>query len=215
MSVTAPATDELFTVRIYKSVDVASDQVWANTYELQTAAAATSTDLDDAADKLVAFEKAMHHDTVVFRRAVISTYVADGAPYNPLSFVSKSLTGAGSIASPAAALVLPLQVALFIRRDVLAGRAGKLMFRQALGEGDVEGRFGQVRLTSPTTVNSVLAAAIVSSTINGMFGPVPTDPVRLVMCSGPTGVGTVRFVQGMTAVSARIVKYNNRYFDVP
>jgi len=215
MSVLLPDTDELFTLRIYKSVDVAADQVWANTYELQAAEPADFDDLDDAVDRLVAFEKAMHHDTVAFRRAVLSTAVADGAPYDPFSFVSKTLTGTGDIASPAAASVLPLQVCLFIRRDVSTGRAGKLMFRQALGEGDVQGRFGQIQLTSPSAVNTVLSGAITSSTIDDLFGPVPVANVRLVMAPGTTPGPLVRRVAGMTAVNARIIKYNNRYFDVP
>ena len=40
MSITSPGADELFTVRVYKKVDIAADQMWANTYELQASVGA-------------------------------------------------------------------------------------------------------------------------------------------------------------------------------
>jgi hypothetical protein len=215
MPVLNPDDNEIFTLRIYKSIDVAADQMWGNTYELRAEPGAVSADLTSAVNKLVDFEKQMHQDTVIFRRAVLSTYVEDGTPYDPLSFVSYSLTGAGQVTSPLAAATLPLQVCLFIRRDVSSGRAGKLFYRQALGEGDVQGRFGVISLTDAAAINTRLATAITAASVDDMLGPTPVDPINLVMQSGVPGVGSLRFLSGLTAVNARIIKYNNRYFDVP
>lgn len=212
MSILDPTTGELFTLRIYKAIDVASDQVWANTYELRANEGADNEDLRDAANRLVDFEKELHLDTAVFNRYVLSTFVADGEPYDPTSFISQPLSGAGLTASPIAAETLPLQVVLYVRREVATGRTGKAFYRQALAEGDVQGRFGQVQLTSPAGIQSRVDDAVATAMLAPLLGG-GGGAVTLVMATTDASP-IVRDITGLSAVSGRIVKYNNRYFDV-
>lgn len=211
MSVTAPTGGDLFSLRVYKKIDIAADQVWANTYEMRANTGVTYDDLVDAADTLVAFEKIFHQDTTFFDRVVVSTYVEDGAPYNPDSFISLPQSGAGAVASPVAAETLPLQVVLFVRRDVASGRTGKIFYRGCLEEDDVQGRFGTISLTSPSTIATRISGALTTSGLDEYLAG-GTAPLRLLMVSGAGGTSQ-RDISGLTPVGARIVKYNNRYFD--
>lgn len=214
MSVLNPGAGDLFTVRLYKKMDVAADQMWANTYELKAGASPSYETLLDAVEKLVAFEKLIHHDTVHFDRAVVSTYVPDGRPYAPESFASLPQSGQGNISSPLTQQVLPLQVVLFVRRDVPSGRTGKAFYRGCLGEDDVNGRYGTINLTAPATVQARIAGAVTSAGIDELLGGGEAFNYRLVMAGSLAG-GAVhsREITALTAVSAKIVKYNNRYFD--
>jgi len=211
MSVTTPTANELFTVRVFKNLDIAVDRSWSNTYELQNQDGGGYTELVAAAQSIVTFEQGMCHDTVKFNRVVVSTYVPDGEPYAPASFTSIPLTQVGVITSPPAAEVLPLQVSLFLRRDVASGRTGKLFLRQTVGEDDVSGRFGSFVLSSPSGMATRLAAAMGASAIDDMFAG-GSAPFRLVMAgNGPSSI-TIRNVTGFTPGDARLSKFNNRYY---
>lgn len=212
MSVLAPAADEVFNIRIYKRLDIAGERVWANSYEVVNYGGANKADLEACAQALVSFEQGMCHDTVLFDRAVISTYVPDGQPYNPESFISVPLTQVGTVSSPPAAEVLPLQVALFLRRDVPSGRYGKLFLRQTVGETDVSGRYGSFALTSPSAMNTRLSTAISASGLDDYFGG-GAAPLSLALVGNSVDGLVVRTVTGLTVVDVRLIKFNNRYFD--
>lgn len=213
MSITSPEADELFTVRVYKKVDIAADQMWANTYELQAAVGASAANLVTAAQAIVEFEKTIHQDTVFFDRVVVSTWVDDGVAYDPESFTTIPLTGAGLVASPVAAEVLPLQVALFVRRDTLSGRTGKVFYRGCLGEDDVSGRFGTIALTNAAAIQTRVDNAVTGSGLDALLPGGGESAYRLVMAARIGGVLRTRAVQGLTAAGVKLIKYNNRYFD--
>lgn len=216
MSIIAPTSGELFTVRIYKETDVSPTQVWTNTWELQAKTGATNADLVAAVNSIVLFEKGMSQDTVRFNRAVTSTWVPDGQPYDPESFTSLPLSGLGGVSSPPDAETLPLSVVLFIKKETLTGRYGKLYLRRALDETEVSGRYGVWRIdpAALSTINTRITTLLSSTGIGELLGGGDGN-MRLVMAAVPAGAESpvVRFVNDLTAAGAREVKWNNRYFD--
>lgn len=212
MSVLVPTVNEVFTVRSYKHQDIAVTSSWANTYEVKNEASASILDLQTMASIIMSFEKRMSQDTVIVDRAVVSTWIPDGTPYDPESFIVVEDGGAGLVTSPAAADVLPLDVCLHIRRIVLTGRLGKLFLRGALAEDDVAGRYGDIYLTSPSTIEARLADAIEDSGLDDYLGSLAT-PLRIVMASLSGESMLARDVTGLQAVNAKIVKFNHKYFD--
>jgi hypothetical protein len=212
MTILAPVRSELFTVRVYKHLDIAAGQFWANSYEFETGEGASFADLRAAGQAVVEFERLMSHDTVVFDRVVTSTLVEDGQPYDPEAFISDPLGGlVGNVTSPPTANVLPLQVALFLRREVTTGRTGKLFLRQTVSENDVSGRYGSYVLTDPAAMEARYAAAVGVSNIDSLFAS-GESPMNMCMVGGTT-TRHIRRINGLTPVDARLIKYNNRYFD--
>lgn len=214
MSLLSPVSGDVFTLRTYKHLDIAVSQFWANTWELRCVASSTLADLKAACLKLVAFEQALALDTTQFDRYVLSTYVPDGSPYDPLSFVSQPLSIVGARSSGAAAVQLPLNVVLFLRRETATGRTGKVYLRNTLEEGDVQGRFGDIQLSSLATWVTRVSGALSSSSADDLLAPV-SGSFGLVMASGVGASPAYRPVEGITPVAGRIVQYNNRYYDVP
>jgi hypothetical protein len=86
-------------------------------------------------DRLVVLERLLHLRDVIIDRAAVSSYVPDSQPYDPdtLTTFPYSLPGQRS----ASGEVLPLELCLFIRRNVNFGRDGRLLYRGCLTEGDM------------------------------------------------------------------------------
>lgn len=214
MGILSHVAGEVFTLRVYKHLDIAVSQFWANTWEIRSRASGTITGLKAACQALVDFESELALDTTQFDRYVLSTYVEDGTPYNPSSFVSQPLSTTGARTSGAAALQLPLNIVLFIRRDVLTGRTGKLYLRNVLEEGDVNGRFGEIQLTSLATWVSRVSSALSGSGADDLLAGGASDYV-ISMASGAGASPAYRDITDLVPVAGRIVQFNNRYYDVP
>lgn len=214
MSLATPVPGEVFTVRIYKHLDIAVSQFWSNTYELEARSGSNQAALTAAAMNLLEMERLMALDTSQFDRVIVSTYVPDGAPYDPTTFVSIPRSDTGDVGSGAADVQLPLNVVLYIRRDVASGRTGKLYLRNCLEETDVRGRFGDVQLEAAATLQANLTTALASSGADDLLVGGGGD-FQLVMASGNPASPSTRPITGLTVASGRIVKFNNRYFDVP
>lgn len=207
MSVLSPSNGEHFTVRIYKFNVNNVDRQWANTYELQAQVGADYDELLVAGAKLVAMEKLIHPSNVQFSNMVISTWVPDGEPYNPTSFVAVSQTGTGS-RTVAGSETLPTGIVLYVSRNVLSGRLGRLFYRGALFESEMIAPAGIPRLADPAAMEAILQGAITTPGVDDMFAAGP-DPFYLVMKNAADS----RTLIGMTARGIRQVRVDHRYYD--
>ena len=207
MPVDAVQTGEVFTLRIYKRYVGFG---WANTYEVQSNSEPLNslTAIESLVSAFAALEQSLHINGVVIDRAVFSTYVRDGEPYNPSSFttIPLSLNGQRSATSD----VLPLEMSLFVRRNTATGRDGRLLYRGCLLEGDMTANAfrPQIGLGAVNEFQNVFGVWF-----NSTF---PANQWTLVLASGPANAINVRPVLGFQ-VSERMVikKLNNRYFDRP
>lgn len=222
MSVAIWADDELFSVRIYKRLIGRPDLVWANTYELRATAseANPSAKIQAVCRVLAAWEAKFHYNNVEFDRAIFSTLVPDGEPYDPGAFASVSVAdivggktlGTGN--SP-----LPLNICLLIRKQVSFGRAGRNLYRGALVEQDVSAPAGSAVLDSApqASIQAAVNGAITGpgiATNTGIFDALNQQGVDLVMAGNQLGVaGNIRSVLGLSVSGVVIKPVNNRYFD--
>jgi hypothetical protein len=194
---------EVLTVRVYKQYAGFS---WANNYEVEATQdiANPSTALEFLATRVLELERGLHLSGIVFDRVAISTYVPDSQPYNPNTVAIFPFSLNGTRVGQGNAL--PLEACLFVRRNVVFGRDGRLLYRGCLTDTQV----------STSNLRSVLLPSAVTSyqnIINNWRSVGLGNEFRLVMASGlpiPTDVRQVVNLQ----VSEKVVykKYNNRYF---
>jgi hypothetical protein len=194
---------EVLTVRVYKRYAGFS---WANNYEVEATQdiANPSTALEFLATRVLELERGLHLSGIVFDRVAISTYVPDSQPYNPNTVAVFPFSLNGTRVGQGSAL--PLEACLFVRRNVVFGRDGRLLYRGCLTDTQV----------STSNLRSVLLPSAVTSyqnIINNWRSIGLGNEFRLVMASGlpiPTDVRQVVNLQ----VSEKVVykKYNNRYF---
>lgn len=215
MSVDIWNEGDLFTCRIYKRLASRSDLLWANTYELRVTAAGAGRGADDArtaVEILGLFESTLHLSDVQFDRGVFSTFVQDGQPYDPDTFVSFSLTELTGNRT-AAGDALPLQMCLLVRKQVRFGRAGRLLYRRVLAEADITAPSGDATLTEAITtgLNNLLDDPIGDG--DNIFDALNTVGLDLVMAGVAGGVTRIRGVNGLNAAGVVNKPYNNRYFD--
>lgn len=210
MSILAPVADEQFMFRIHKSLETNPALGWVNTYEYVATTGAEYGDLVNLALQLTAMEVAIHQEDVLFQKYVISTWVPDGVPYDPTSFVSSSLVGVAG--TNAATPGLSLHNCLQVNRQVPTGRQGKLFYRRVLSEGDVSSPAGDpVALTASLIgLRGLIEDVTTGLGMNAFF----TGPDSLVGYLAMIGTGgATRPISAFDPVAAKVVPYNHRYFD--
>lgn len=218
MSVVNPLNNEGFVFTIVKSL-VANPAVrWRNTYEafFTDGGEPLSSVLLDLAGKLLNFEQQLHLTGVQFVQTTISTYLPETEDYDPESFVTiphpADTIGERTIG---ASQPLDLTAAFYVRRQVPTGRQGKLFYRGVLGENDVEAPAGRMRLTSVSSMQSLVDTALSSSGLNEHLYPLSTGNLMLSMTSTlKSGSVIHRQVSGLVAAGATRVSNDHRWYDV-
>jgi hypothetical protein len=207
MPIDAVQSGEVFTVRTYKNF---AGFGWANTYEVQAAVEPINsiTAIEALASSFVSLEQQIHLIGVVIDRVVVSTYIPDGLPYNPSSFTTIPFSVQGQRLAPAE--VLPLELALFVRRNAAVGRDGRLLYRGCLMETDMSAASFRPLLTS-SAVNTF--QTIFGTWLTTTF---PNSQWNIVLARGrpnPTNVRQVVNLQVSEKIAVK--KLNNRYYDRP
>jgi hypothetical protein len=194
---------EVLTVRSYKQC---LGYLWANNYEVEATQDITnpSTSLEFLATRIVELERGLHLSGIVIDRVAISTYVPDSQPYDPNTLAVFPFSVNGTRTGPGSALAL--EMCLFVRRNVVFGRDGRLLYRGCLTDGQV----------STTSLRAILLPAAVTTyqnIINSWRSVGLGNEFRLVMASGLPVPTDIRVVQNLQ-VSEKVVfkKFNNRYF---
>jgi hypothetical protein len=196
---TAP-TDFVYNVLVIQRAPSAGDDyLWVNRHEITSEAGLLG---DAAAVNAVATAFANYHRNVLLQgfgvdRVVISTYGPD-LPWPP-GFASVPGPWTGQ-RSPAGSEPLPLECALFVRRNVLRGRDGKFFLRGVLTAAQVD-RFGNVDGDFRNYVNQQGTT---------LLNALQSANVRMVMASGPIAAVQTRDVSSLTAVNFRTLQFRTR-----
>lgn len=210
MSVEFPQVGEIFSLRSYKRLVSAPTVTWANSYEFRMLGGAGVTEqLDTLAQVVVDWEQLFHLPAVEFDRVVISTYVEDGQPYNPASFKSVDFTGKTGARNPDGADLMPLEVALLVRRGVQFGRNGRALYRGVLTEVDVTSFAGKAAITPARLAALADLMIIDGENLNDLAAAVLFNQVM----KGSSAQDVVRLVGSNNPVGVTVKKLNNRYFD--
>jgi hypothetical protein len=209
MSYLEPEVGEVFTYRIYKRLSTRPDRVWANTYEARAEGAITTADLLTLKSRLIAFEAELHFSNVEFDRTVISTWVEDGEPYNPNTFVALPETEVGSRAGVSGT---DLRICWLVRKQVASGRYGFCLYRQAIAQTDINAPAGEYVFIDPSDYGTLISAAITASGLDFNLEDGAAQ-LKLVLFDG--NEGNTRRVSDMLSVKPTEKAFNNRYFDKP
>jgi len=193
-------TDFVYNVLVVqRAPSPGDDYLWVNRHEI-TSAAGLLGDADAVNAVATAFR--IFHQNVMLQgfvvdRIVLSTYGPD-APWPPgLSSVPGPWFGQRS---PAGSEPLPLECALFVRRNVLRGRDGKFFLRATLTRNDID-RFGNVDSNLLDFVNQQGTT---------LLNALQAANVRMVMASGPIAAIQTRDVTSLTAVNFRTLQFRTR-----
>lgn len=203
----APAGTYLI-ARSYKKLTTNPALGWANNYELVVDTPPGEVDLLDLAAAIASFEAEIHLPDTQLDRIVISTWVEDGEPYDPTTFVVIPRSELGT--RLAGGQPLSLNNCLFVRRDTAFGRPGKIFYRRVMTEEDVLAPSGTLALANQTAFNLEVNTALTSSGLGAYFAI--GVGMHMVMKSA---LLIDREVTGLTVAGARVIQFNNRYFDVP
>jgi hypothetical protein len=204
--------DEVLTVRTYKVVPNA-EIAWANTYEVivdqpTIDPSQTVQRLSALRNAFVTLERGLLNAAYILDRIIISTYVPDGTPYNPFTFVSYTISQPGTYFTPGNPL-LPLQFCTLIKRIVNFGRQGSILYRGAVAANDAI-------VTSGGTLIETARRNVITGLFNSFISAVQQAGFDLVMARGREAVeiGTLRRVAGIEVKDKMTFKkLNNRYFD--
>lgn len=215
-SVNLWSTGDVFSVRIYKYIAGRPDLKWANSYELRAVdedvAAGSAEVAANVVRSLIDWEQRFHLSDVVFDRGVFSSYVPDGQPYNPASFLTVTDgTSRGAISAGSGGL--GLQVCLLVRKDVLFGRTGRNLYRRALREVDVNAVGGDFALEPEAAGNISTLLNSGSPESPSLLANLTAYGLQLVLAKGAPSPDNVRSVLGFTVAGVSVKAYNNRYFD--
>lgn len=189
--------------RIYKRKNTNPAIEWANTYEMQVSGENTLESLTTIGNDIVSAERQLHLESTEYVRMVISTWVPDGQPYNPLSFVTVPLEVVGA-RSEIGNEAEPLQICLRVAFNAEFGRQGYRLYRNSLLESDVNAISGVPRL-----VGTGLSTAITAFRTGLGTYLNKTTPPYLVLAS----TGNIRTVINVDLSGVTVRKFNNRYFD--
>jgi hypothetical protein len=196
---------EVFTVRVYKAFN---QFLWANTYEIVAVndePNAGEAFWQNIASKFVTLERLIHFNFIRIDRVVISSYVPDGTPYNPTSFISLPSGQFGDY--PVSFEPVPASLCMLVRKNVTFGRDGRNLYRGTIREDDMVGSFPEATL-SPTRRTNV------QNVFNNFYTDFFTTTIfNVCMASGKPNPTNIRQVTNFV-VEAKIVskKTNNRYF---
>lgn len=110
---------------------------WANVHELDTGLIGQFTaDNDAIATAFASFHRALLRPAFTVDRVVLSTWNADGVPYNPDTLYVHQAQMTGGLSSDAPA---PLTSTLLVKRVGAVGRQGNLLLRGALAHQHILG----------------------------------------------------------------------------
>lgn len=145
----------LLKVTITKEAVGAPGQTWVNTYEIDVGEGAILGEYAAAqnlADDFVAAEQSLHLENVHFIQCRVSTWAEEASGYDPESFIDFIYDVLGDRSSDSDPE--PRGIVLWVDRECVTGRAGKLFYRGCLSEGDI---------VSGDTLNPIMQPASITA----------------------------------------------------
>lgn len=204
-----------FTVRTFKAWqtrDVALS--WVNNYELSFDGSSEGLADSGAVEAIVAAERAIHLPYVQFLQATVSTWVPDGKPYDPTTFVTVPLEGEGARLRPGEEPMADT-ITFYMRRTVRTGRTGKMFYRGVLTEDDCTAlRSGKWELTPGRLSSDGTQMAGFYLNIAPLFSGSGPGGARIMMFSvNSDNVFFGRNVENMLPAGVKPNQRDHAYFD--
>lgn len=194
-------TDFVYNVLVVqRAPSPGDDYLWVNRHQITADSGLLGDEarLNALATAFATFHAGMLYQQFAVDRVVVSTYGPD-LPW-PAGFGSVPGPWTGQISTGYLGGAVPLELCLFVRRNVTRGRDGKFFLRGALGYQAFD-QFGNLSTTLVDYFN-VQASALLQS--------LQTQDVQMVMASGPVAAIQTRQVLSLQAVNLRTLQFRTR-----
>lgn len=178
MTIQVPQVGEIFHVTIHKQLVLYPERTFVNSYSLKVELTATTSDLEDAASTLAAFEQAFLNSTSVINQYKIWQ---DGTVNQ---FILGQLNLVGSI-DTASSDPLPLENVLLLKKVPSVGRSGVASYRDCLLASETARDNGIIKLTDLTGKKVAIDTAVTTHLTE--YFPGGADALRLVKYSNTDG----------------------------
>ncbi len=211
MSYVTPTAGEDFSIRVISKLDGPVPIRWANTWEVSGGLDTTQELLDDIADGLALFHKALLLEQYMVEKVVISTLAADGQPYDPETFAVREV-GLSGTRGAAGSQPYTLNACLLVKKSVAYGRSGSLLLRGMLTEAEVDGSTGLVKLANVAALQSNFDTAFNLGSL-GSYLAGGSGQTKLALITPGTLNNTEREITGMVVQRLTHKKLNNKYFN--
>lgn len=211
MTVLDPMTGELFLARTEYYHSLAPFKKYSITNGLAITAPTTYSALVNFANVFADFLRRVMKVGMVIDRTVVSTWYPDTSPYDGNEYITVP-HGVLATNNLSAGDLLPLKVALFLRKKTLTGRTGKMFIRGSLRENEVS--FGQelFSLTDFTVISGEVEQNAMDSNLSEYF-LAGNEEVKMAIITNRQGSPVVRPIMGVEVAGVRTVSVNHRYYD--
>lgn len=224
---TVLSATKMFTIRLWKRAVGNPSYRWSNTYEVDYEDNPVPTPAQWRAIllNLMDYERSLHTPNVEYVKGVVSSWDPNGpeTPYEPGSFLVRRATAGTYGNRLVVGQPLPRHIALHIARSPETGLEGKLHFRGALVENDIESTNALDLRLNPDVIAELqtLATDLYNDFRDalGVGGAGNPGPANLAMIStlivdGEPALES-RPVLAFPVVGVSAVKPDHKYFDVP
>lgn len=215
MTISNIAPLESVIVQVEKRLLANPAVTWVNNYTATNNGSSTMAigSVNLLAERLLEFERLIHLNTVEFVQIRASTWVEEASGYDPEQFVTIPVPGGTVGSRNSSGEVLSLEHALYVRKSVPTGRQGKLFYRGCLGEGDINSPAGDIRLTNPGALQTVIDGAVSSSDLSEHIAWGGSE-LELTMINGANPfTQTIRLVDALTVAGVTLVNKRRRHYN--
>lgn len=208
MTVLGFAVNDRFVLRIVKYYSTNPAREWSNSYEFVANASGDETSLLTLMSAFVVFEQNIHNTFTRFTRAIMSTWEEDSVPYDPDAFLVQELAVSGL--RDTSGELEPITACWSVARIPTSGRLGHLFYRGVLSQADTAAPAGITVLSTPATMEELLADAQVAAELDGYLGA-GGAPLTMAMIN-KTGTNT-RVVLALASAGVVQLPVDHAWFN--
>lgn len=201
-------------IRTFKRAVGNPSYEWVNTYECFVTVPGDATQWATIATAFYVAEAEVHTENVEYTKVTISSWEPDSVPYNPNSFLVLDVPlypGQLTLTSDPE----PRNMTLSVKRSVSFGRSGKLFYRGALQEGDVEAGASLLPiLTSAAALNfTTLVSAMYGDMQDALVADGGAGSTMMLISGLDTETISGRAVTGFVVRGVTFSDPDHKYFD--
>lgn len=184
------------------------EKEFRSTFQYGATGTPAIADHEQVGQKLSIFISSLLRNDMIVKRYTCSTIERDTDPYNGTEFLTREqqLNGTGNNSG---ADSLPLNICLYIKKNVDTGRSGKIFLRGVFNENDVLYGHDNHTLGSVPFWQTKVDDAITGSGLSSMFLG-PANPTHLLVGDNPFNNVGARYCSGFTVAGVRAVRINKQ-----
>lgn len=198
----------VFTCEVFYAQKSFVEKEFRATFAYGASGTPSIADHEQVGEKLSIFISSLLRSDMIVKRYTCSTIERDTDPYNGNEFLTRevNLNGTGNNAGGDS---LPLNICLYLKKNVETGRSGKTFLRGVFNEQDVGYGHDNHTLNSISFWETKVQNAITGSGLSSMFLG-PTSPTHLLVGTNPFNNASVRYCSGFTVAGVRAVRINKQ-----